>query len=464
MLIVMLCLLTAGCGGTTKDNDYGTSRLEKVAVPDCTQAGQAEGKWQIAYNKGIELANAGNFAEASYYFSNALGTSPGNFTVIDAYTKTMLELAKGDASVLLIIEGFLSSQIPLVDVDEVEKVLTILKDVRRKIDTAGQPNETNNPQLDTLLTEIENGQYKISADAGVESLQESLENLNDLQDYITNRNTDKETVTKIDELINQAQGLLQYQILNTLLKSRKMSIQESVKTSTAVSEYQLQESEQILREMIALRIPSLTEKINNEIQVLRDLAKQITEAKSMELWNETRSKLENLKEQRVTIGKSKNSNRICQQQLEVLQQEAALLQNTILSLTGKGLDEAIAWREQLAQTATQLSNEQSEKYNNWALHNIQSCLNECHQGVGWLANGQEGRKKISSSLIQYLGPIDRRFLTAEVSRAYDEVLNKYMAPNQLNPVKDETSIDEKGNILYTLKEMYGKPKKQLSDF
>jgi hypothetical protein len=422
-----------------------------------------ERKWQEAYNKGVELHNQDKFTEASYYFSNALGSSPGNYTVIEGYAKTMFSLAQKDASVLPIIESFLTNQIPFVKVDEVEKVLNLLKDVSGKIKIAAQseqldPEQAENPHPE-LLDKIKMGDYSLSQMSPPE-LAEQLVKLSDLQDSVSEQ--DIETAKKIADLIKETQGLLNFDTLKDWLELRKKSVEDNTRTSVSIAEYQLQECEQIVREMIALRLPNKNGEIEKEILALRDLVKGLAEKKSSEksseLWKESKEKID-----RILLdpkaGEGENEAR-----MQMFLKKAAILQNVTPFLSGEALEKAVAERNIIKNLAEEANNAQSKRYNNWAIREIQTCLGKCRGGVGFFINGSEGRETISKALIEHIGPIDRRFLTAEVSRAYDEVLNKYMAPNQLNPVKDEKSIEQEDNILYTLKQMYEKPKRKLSQF
>jgi hypothetical protein len=410
MVIVILCLLTASCGDSiTKSPKTTTLHLEKVAIPNTKQT---EGKWQIPYNKAKELIDTGNLTEASYYLSNALGTSPGNFTVIDAYCKTMFAIGRTkngeiDIAVLQVLESFLQSQVPLVQVDDVSKLLLILKKIRKEI-------ETQNAKIDT-----------------------------DPQD----------TETQNEKDIAKSQ----FDTLIKLLEERKKSVNESCKTSPAIAEYQLQECEQCLRGLVALQTTENSTVIKNEINELKELAKKVIEIKSNEIWQETNEKIEKKLEQHKYNKASKKK-----ESITALQEAAELLQKVFPLLSEQSLKEAEAKREYLNDLSTKYNIELNQKYNEWALNHIKKCLQNAYKAQGYITNGS-GRVDIGKALIEELGPIDRRFLTSEVSRCYDEVLNKFLSERNLNPVKNEKSIEEPGNILHTLNEMYKVQKIQLLD-
>ncbi|MDR2344734.1 MAG: hypothetical protein LBE18_01585, partial [Planctomycetaceae bacterium] len=268
----------------------------------------------------------------------------------------------------------------------------------------------------------------------------------------------KEAEKQLEELRKES-----LEKLDELLKAKKTAVEKSLETSfPVIAEYQLQECEQVVRQMVSLDMPNSSNKINNEYKALQELAEKIIKKKNFDLW--TKAKQEMAKFEEIDIKNERGKGTI-QKKLEILNKKATILQNVIPTLTDDFTrNEALKKRDEFAETARSLSNEQSKKYNNWALDEIDLCLKECRSGVGWFANGDDGRQRIANSLVTHLAPIDNRFLTTEVSRAYNEVCNKYMAENQLNPVKDDKSINEQGNILNTLKRMYETNKKDISDF
>lgn len=125
---------------------------------------------------------------------------------------------------------------------------------------------------------------------------------------------------------------------------------------------------------------------------------------------------------------------------------------------------AMAQAQKLQNLLDETVQKQQQAYNTWALGEIRKCLDEAKDGVGFFANGEEGRRVIGEALITHLGPIDQRFLTSEVSRCFQEVQGKYLADNQLNPAKKSEDFEESGTKLHTLKQMYEKKKVELRAF
>jgi len=466
--------ISCSAGDSEKIASVETKHLVPITIG--SQTPQQERRWENAYNKGVDLSNQGKPAEASYYFSNALGASPGNVTVIEAYCKTMLMLSKSerapegiayDPSVLQILDGFLQGQVPLVKFDDVETVLNILADVRDKMSVSQSRVPEKRDEYETLLASIAEDTYALP-ESGKE-LVDTLDTLADLKEYAADRQQDggdSGVSQKIDALTTRASSTLEFLTLADFLKSQRELVSEACKTSATIAEYKLQECEQTLRQMVARHATTHAVQVIQEFKHLKDLARAVVEAKSDESWKASLSQLDSIKAERGTISASSNRGPrgVFQKKLDNLQQEASLLQNAMPGLIGGSLEMAVARMNALKEEAVELSNNQSRDYNAWAMDSIRACLNKGGEGVGFFANGTEGRKTIGRALIGELGPIDRRYLTTEVSRCFDEVLGKYLAPNQLNPVKSGSDLKEEGTILYTLNRMHEAKKRQLSEF
>jgi hypothetical protein len=465
IFIILICFTVFSCKKTKQNSPI-------VLLPPVKDTGQ---NWEKSYNKGAELHNAGKLMEASYYFSNALGASPGNFKIIETYCQAMVDLSqieaeategtKYDLSVLQITEGFLQSQIPLLAFEDVEKTVALLNNVREKMNETQQIPQQDNTELGKQWQIFQADSYEVPDDK--EKLRQAMDLLDSLKEYTARQYPDV-IQNKLNKAFTQVQAALEYIEVAELLEVCKNSVEDSVKTSASITaEYQLQECEQYLRAMISLR-PNLPEKyaikIADEFNQLKKLVGITAETKSNEVWERTVVELNQLKDAREKITEPKEKLGKFQRKINNIQQESVMLQNIISSLAGKSLNEAISRQASLGDETVKLFNDQNRAYNSWAMIHIKACLTKGKEGVGVFANGREGRRTIERALIDEISPIDRRYLTNEVSRCYDEVMGKYLAPNQLNPVKDESSIDEEGNIIHTLKEMNEKEKIPLSQF
>jgi len=472
---ILYSLTAVSCSSRTSHKATSVETKLLAPIPFDSRTPQPQRRWEDAYNQGVELSNEGKPTEASYCFSNALGASPGNVTIIEAYCKTMLMLSKSehasegiayDLSILQLLEGFLQSQVPLVKFDDVGTILSILEDIREKMSASQSPVPEKRDEYETLLASLTDDKYALPK-SGPE-LAAALETLTDLKEYVAAQRREDGAAglsIKIDEMTGRAQSALDVLTLSGLLTSQKELVGEACKISATIAEYKLQECEQTLRQMVALHATSHSAQVKQELDFLKDLARAVAEAKGVENWKATLTQLDSIKAERVRIKSSAtNSLGVCQQKIDNLQQEASLLQNAMPGLIGGSLETAVARMNALKEEALELNNEQSRAYNAWAMYKIEACLTKGREGVGWFANGTEGRREISRALINEMGPIDRRYLTTEVSRCFDEVLGKYLAPSQLNPVKSGDDLKEEGTILFTLNRMHETKKQQLSKF
>lgn len=475
LTFILYSLTAVSCSSRTSHKATSVETKLLAPIPFDSQTPQPQRRWEYAYNQGVKLSNEGKPTEASYYFSNALGASPGNVTIIEAYCKTMLMLSKSeresegiayDPSILQLLEGFLHSQVPLVKFDDVETILSILADIREKMIASQSSVPEKRDEYETLLASITDDKY-VLPESGTE-LAAALETLTDLKEYMAVQRQEDAAEglsKKIDEMTARAQSALDFLTLSALLTSQKELVREACTISATIAEYKLQECEQTLRQMVALHATTHSAQVKRELDFLKDLSRAVAEAKGAENWKTTLSQLDSIKAERVTIKLSaSNGLGVCQQKLDNLQQEASLLQNATPGLIGGSLETAVARMNALKEEALELNNEQSRAYNAWAMDQIEVCLTKGREGVGWFTNGTEGRREISRALINEMGPIDRRYLTTEVSRCFDEVLGKYLAPNQLNPVKSGNDLKEEGTILFTLNRMHEAKKKQVWNF
>ena len=235
VLLVAVIVVAVSCGRSAKTAHEKQHVASTYEIRD----------WKEAYDKGVELQKNGDLTEASYYFSNALGASPGNFAVIKSYCDTMLELSKRegdsenlayDISTLQIIEGFLQSQIPLVQTTEVKPLLDMLEDVRSKIVKADIPLLQKNPMYDEMIAKLVGGEYTFEIpdnpdipDDNLALLLATLQDLDALREYATvmyQKNFDA-----LDLAIAQTQAAIDFQTLSALLAEQKEIVKASCKTS-----------------------------------------------------------------------------------------------------------------------------------------------------------------------------------------------------------------------------------------
>ncbi|MBR0236940.1 MAG: hypothetical protein IJQ39_02495 [Thermoguttaceae bacterium] len=418
-----------------------------VSITETVSSSQKD--WETSFQKGNECVEKGNIRLATFYYVNALGKDPGNMTVIQKYREVIENAINKSTNVeekfsyYTALESFLQNQISTVPVDKVEQI---------------------SQWLGALAAERDKLENDTVSDSG------SAEEADDVAD---------DSSDTFDEL-------------KSALEKLEASVRQSLDTGLSnpayldIASYQLQECEQIMRSIIAMA-PQLDQTRQESVAVLyaglKQLGEEVVDHKSKVLWDAFY--VEHQKFVKEFNGLSFASNYPStygdgnmEKRLKLIQKEMAKLQALLPKLSEKYVGDmsidyakdgfkaqnASALIQQMQLWLKESSEKQMQSYNQWAVNRIKTANDEAYKAIGWVANGKAGRETIANALIDNLGPIDTRFMTSEVNRCYQEVLNKYLASNQLNPVKDEKSWTEQGNMGHTLLKMFEMSKVQPSQF
>ncbi|MDO4857669.1 MAG: hypothetical protein Q4A17_06975 [Thermoguttaceae bacterium] len=414
-----------------------------ISLPSRAQDETAD--WQKAVASGKDALTKGNVRLATFYFANALGKEPGNMEIINTYRETILTVIDGSKddetrfSYLTALELFLENQIAAVPSDKVE-------------------------QLAAWLDEVQN--QKSAIDEKTEQPEETTPE-------------EDENQVAFEEL----KGLL-----HTQIDAIKATLTLGEKHFDVAS-YQLQECEHLMRSIIALQ-PKLNEelkkKVAEEYEDLQKMSDEVVNAKSEVVWNKY---MEGYKDFVVEINKFKNYtpepakneknepvDGVAQKRIRLIQNEIRNLQEILPKLAPKHLGKengdntftpntAAATLHHLQEIYQEAQEVQQKLYNQWALKMCKEGMDKAYKAQSWFGpNWDKKRRAIASFLIQYLGPIDERFLTSQVHRCYQEFTSQYLSESQLNPIKDNDSWLDQGTIGYTLNAIFNTPKVQLFQF
>lgn len=423
-----------------KDEPSSTS----VSITETVSGSQKD--WETSFQKGNECVDKGNIRLATFYYVNALGKDPGNMTVIQKYREVIQNAIKKSANVeekfsyYTALESFLQNQISTVPVDKVEQI---------------------SQWLGELAAERDKLENDAVADSG--SAEETEEVADDSSDTF-------------DEL-------------KSALEKLEASVRQSLETGLSnpvyldIASYQLQECEQIMRSIIALA-PQLDQTRQESVAVLyaglKQLGEEVVDHKSKVLWDAFYVEHQQFVREFNSLNFVSNSpspfgDGNMEKCLKLIQKEMAKLQTLLPKLSEKYVGDmsidyakgnyttqnasAIIQKLQLWQTES--AEKQLQAYNNWAVENIKTANDDAYKHRGAVTNDC---KAIGKALIDNLGSIDTRFLTSEVNRCYQEVLNKYLSPNELNSVTDESSWATEGNMGHTMLQMYKKSNIKPSKF
>lgn len=413
-----------------------------------TISAQNEGDWKTALDRGASCAKDGNIRTATFYFLNALGKTPGNMEVIEAYRNLVQGVIDSSADAeakyafLIAMEGFLQEQIGTVPTDKVETLVLWLDEI------ADQKVKLENVET--------------------EAIEETPE--------LTEEEEQKQTFNELKRALETQQGYVRQSL--DLCKEEPKFLD--------IASYQLQECEQLMRSLIAIQ-PMLPKERKIETAKayaeLQTLSETVQDAKSAMIWNEYCEKewmpfIDNLTTPRqwnTEPTADKNEKGIAEQRIILIQKQMSELQQLLPKLSGKYLGDmneeypedvqnAAVCLKKMQNWLKEASEIQRDNYNKWAVKKIQECNDRCYAATGTIRNGKDGAQSIAQSLIENLGPIDQMHLTPMISRCYQEVLNKYLTDNQLYKIKDSASWNDSSTVGYTLLKMDEQEKVQLSQF
>lgn len=230
------------------------------------------------------------------------------------------------------------------------------------------------------------------------------------------------------------------------------------------SAYLLQQCEATLRQSLALEVSLGSRAKGTGYRLLADLKAEslslrdrTQKAESEELWKafnqDYREKLMRIKEVDLVT-----TNMTMKKHLEDLNWAVKLLQQVLAKLTHPDLiTPALEELEKLHSLLQKAAETQHKRYNKWALERIREAYVHGLDHVGIIDDETE----IGEVLSAWLGPIDSRYLTAEVQRCYSEVF-EYLY-GHLDKPGDKKDFEAKGNKLYVLKQLMDREKQVVSD-
>lgn len=297
--------------------------------------------------------------------------------------------------------------------------------------------------------------------------------LEDEMDETVKGPTTEETVEN-DPLIETLDSL------TAAIEEQKGFVRQSLENNFLdVASYQLQECEQIMRGLIGI-MPKLEkgrqESVAQIYSDLKALSDEVSDKKSEAVWTKYKAEHDSFmgaNREVIACVSPAWGEGLCQTQITRIQKQIMVLQQIMPSLSPKYLEDVVQGTDkntaagllrELQDKLQEAATRQSQAYNTWALNQIQAGLGECNKAEGVIANGKEGTGKIENALVECLGVIDLQYLTNEVSRCYQEVLNKYLSDTHLYKVKDESDFNKNGTVLHTLKSMNEQKRTKLSQF
>lgn len=150
----------------------------------------------------------------------------------------------------------------------------------------------------------------------------------------------------------------------------------------------------------------------------------------------------------------------CEQQIDRLRSMIEAANEVWRELeTREQRSEAQQWIRKFTKSLETAHESQRRAYSWWALRRVESCFSAAlkHKGTVW-----DDKDKMGLALIEEIGEVNPALLSAEVSRAYSEVLEHFMS--KLEAPDAGASFDKAGSRLHALKQIATHSKKKLSAF
>ena len=436
-----------------------------------------------ALDRAKELTASGQYGEAVYYFTNALSHAPGDMGVIEAYTQAVLDsvtLATQAGSdtyeplqQLDWLEAFLVDQTAQVPCEHVPTLLTHVQDVqiRRTALRHDAPVEVD-PEAEAMagrLKKLQNGKLKFTVPDKVEALRERLELLTELKDYAVSdgglSSADK-AVKALDTQIGKLDTTLRFELLRQEVDA--LLELASKQTSTDSAAYTLQLCESNIRELVVLgprldkkrdaTVSALVEQLRSTSDVISERSRKDSSAAA---WAELERTLEKpLAEAKNWRPPGKGAvNRGCQTQLERVEKLTRQLSKGYAGLSHTDFQRKAEKQMEVVQSlAATAGQEQQRSYNAWAMSQIRLVYENGEDETGAFGDPE----KLGALMVQFLGGIDTRYLTADVQRCYTEVF-EYLFKALKGP-KNKQDFKTKGRKLKVLSDIFDKLKKTPVDF
>lgn len=425
-----------------------------------------------ALAKASALIKEGNLAKAGLYFSNGLSQNPGNWEMIYRYQQQVLNYCcqlhnQGEYEliyqILADMEAFMRNQAFYVATSEIEQLDQALEEIEVYKQLVNYMAEAASRQVisELMKTRLVTSDELLActpsdqdADEITQHIQNLTDNLASLQEVDT-RSLEETALSKLNEkmkLLKQMIANFEQQLATaqtaakvlTLVQRAEQMI-EHAQYESAQSElilYYLTSAESIIRQLVlfAPDMAMATAQIATLSQHLEKAKQTISQRQSSLIWNEIEQTFAQLE-----IDEDSKA----QEAIEQLTRFRQWLAEKVNKLSSQEfLDQVQALMEKVNNELAQWQGKQLRRYEQWAIQKIQEFYKRYKDELGLFAD----KKVIYTQTLNYLSPIDIRYLSMPASTAYNEAFNMFYA-----------KLDKEQKIPFSAA-MSLKPKKSLSDF
>jgi hypothetical protein len=437
--------------------------------------------WSQAYTRAQALTANGRQREAVYYFINAIGRAPGELELIRSFAQATVAMASQAAEAgdrteavrqLDWLEAFLKERVAFVEVPAIPDILQMASYARDRRDfiLSGTPRPEGPARFAEIWQTLTQGSVHPIEGRSTAELSAHADTLAEVRDYVVGVQGVAEsdpTLAHLEREITKLRTAVEFDRL-VAEAERLVSLANAQTTPTAAA-YCLQGCEGIARQAVVM-VTSLDAgrkaTVDRMLGALKTTSEAIS-AKSREVESEVHwSKFEAAFAPEMQSARDWKApevaepNKYCQQQLDRLQKLTRTVQGALPKLTAeRRAHQAMGLLDELRELATSASKQQQRAYNVWAMYQIQSGY---RAGLACLSVINDDEIKLGQRITEHFGPIDPRFLTAEVHRCHTEVFEFLF--KELDGPKSEMDFNTRGRKLKVLKDLFETEKRSLDDF
>lgn len=439
--------------------------------------------WQDAHTRAKELFKSRQYKGATFYFINSLAKSPGNMTIINDYFSAVFEITEENQNSeknaealdqLDWLESFLHEQVPYVPTNSIPDLLELASKVENKKTLISKTTDNDTDPIEENMIEefkrFKNGTLAEDIPDSSFEIEKRIEDFANLREYAVSvdvEGTESEAINRIDQSIERLRLVLQFDALIAEMEGLINTYYELQSNPTDAA-YCLQLCEASIRQLVVLKNQFPLDKdrhakVDQLLDTLKSesvtIAEESQKEHSEETWSEFTERIAGdwLAVHDWANSHNKNSNkadRDCQRQIDNIKGIIQELNKAMIQLScNETLKKASKRLMELNRLLEDATIEQHQKYNIWAMNNIQSAYMNCFG---------KGKEDIGKIMVAKLAQIDVRILTWEAHRCYMEVFDYFF--NKLKGPKKEDAFNKKDNKLKVIKDMFGKGKKELTAF
>ena len=384
-----------------------------------------------SYQKAIKFASEKQYQTAGIYFGNALALDPDNVSILDSYTKTVIEWvslrqSQGDYdSAQQTLSDYIrylytfSAGLPLEGADYLASTFWALTDYQTKLslEAEGKKLQLSNMQKKELEKNISE-ELNLPLPDNETFLAEKFRNTQIL--LVQWQNIAPDDIHFAD-LLNKR--LLQIadniEALN-LLRYGEESIKGS-KQAEGISHYYAASELYITNQRLINLKPSLSPDVLKRVDAfgkdLDSLSGAITSDSAKMSWNRLNKRRSEIT---VLVSKTRTKEAAVKTWSDFAEEVTLELPRTTNPIFSTQIRRLLS---EVNQKISSLREEQLDDYEKWGLKQMRVMYEHYSNEVGMLKGGEAAKKRIMGGMKDYLCPVDTRYLSMTGMKLYNDIFD-----------------------------------------